>query len=95
MQNDRRWFWPLVLVALVFSSAATALLALAIEDPVEPWLPQAVASEDPAIGRCLAILNLFAPMGDPLDSSDVPIIVAAAVLAAGGMSALWLAARRR
>jgi hypothetical protein len=93
MGSDRRWFWPLVAAALVLASAAATLAALAVENPLQPWLPEGRVSGD--VGHCLGLLNLFAPKGDPLDSSDVPLLVGSALAALGCAVALRFAAQRR
>ena len=92
MEGGRRWFWHLIGAALVLASAAVTLVALAVENPVQPWLPETFSGD---VGRCLALLNLFARSRDPLDSSDVPLLVGSAAAAVGCAIALRLAAQRR
>lgn len=93
MDNERRLFWPLIAASLVLASAAATLAALAVEDPVQPWPSQGAFSGD--VGRCLSLLNLLSPGGDPLDRSDVPLLIGSAFAALACAITMGLAARRR
>jgi hypothetical protein len=90
VEPDRRWFWPLVAVGSVLGAVSAVLVALAIEDPVQP-LPNLVQGVS---GACLGAIRLFYK-GDPLDRSDVPLIVVAALALAVCGVAFRLAASRR
>jgi hypothetical protein len=94
---SRRWFWPLVVTAVVGACIAGSLAALAIESPVprSPLGDGTFAGDDPLLARCLGLINLFSGGGDPLDSSDAPLLLGAGVAVAASLVALRLAAAHR
>ena len=94
---SRQWFWPMIFTAVVSASLAAGLTAVAIENPVPPT-PLAdgtFAADDALLARCLGLFNLFSPGGDPLDTSDAPLLIGAGVAVATSLLALRLAAGRR
>jgi hypothetical protein len=84
-------------VAVVLAALAAGLATAAIENPISssPLGDGTFAGDDPLLARCLGLVNLFSPGGDPLDSSDVPLLVDAAVAAVASLVALRMAAGRR
>jgi len=88
----RQWFWPLVAVGAALAALAATLAALAVENPVAPSpLP-----DFPGVGgACLGLLNLFRSTGDPLDASDLPLLLVAGAAALGCVAAFWAAKVRR
>jgi hypothetical protein len=94
MRSGSRWFWPLIAAGVALASIASVLTALAIENP-------APAAKLPALlpgvsGACLGLLSLFArESGDPLDTSDVPLLLIAGAAALGAVASFWAARSRR
>jgi hypothetical protein len=87
----------MIFAAVVLTALASALTALAIENPFppSPLGDGTFTADDPLVGRCLGLLNLFSSGADPLDSSDVPLLVAAGTSAAAAIVALRVAVARR
>lgn len=86
--------WPLVAVGTALTALAT-LTTLAIENPSSAAsLPNPLPGVS---GACLGLVNLFLDQGngDPLDASDVPLLVVAGVAAIAGVVAFWGAKSRR
>jgi hypothetical protein len=93
MRPGLRWFWPLIAAGAALASIATTLTALAIENPAS--VTQIPASIPGVSGACLGLLNLFQGKGDPLDASDVPLLIAAGAAGLGCAASFWAAKRRR
>jgi hypothetical protein len=93
MRSGSRWFWPLVAAGAALASIAVTLAALAIENPAPV---ASIPSTAPGLsGACLGLLDLFLGGGDPLDASDVPLLVAAGAAALGCAASFWAAKSRR
>jgi hypothetical protein len=92
MRFGRQWFWPLVAVGAALAALAASLTALAVENPSSP----SPLRNFPAVGgACLGLLHLFQDSGDPLDGSDVPLLLMAGASAVGCAAAFWAAKVRR
>ena len=88
-----RWFWLLIAIGTALASIASTLTALAVENPtLAPEIPKSIPGVS---GACLGLLNVFQQKGDPLDSSDVPLLVFAGAAVLGCVVAFWAAAQRR
>jgi hypothetical protein len=94
MHPGSRWFWPLIAAGVALASIAVTLTALAIEDPAPTArLPALLPGVS---GACQGLLSLFVrESGDPLDGSDVPLLVLAAAAGLGAVGSFRAAKSRR
>jgi hypothetical protein len=70
---DRRWCWPFIVLSAGCGAVAAVLVGLAMENP-----SAYLGAVPGASAECLGLLNLFL-QGEPLESSDVPLLVGALV----------------